>query len=468
MLVLLHVVLSLLSAGHALIMKRDPRSALGWITICLTVPVLGPFLYWSMGVNRLRRQAQQWQERGRRLAGRPVPVASQQAADELPQQGVHLEELRILADRVVSTRLLPGNGIELLHNGEEAYPAMLAAIEGAEHSVNLSTYIFDSDEVGCLFAAALIRAAGRGVAVRIIIDGLGEKYSHPYARKLFKGSRVQVRQYLPLRQGIYVNLRNHRKLLVIDGTAAFTGGMNIGKRHLVARHDAPPVVRDLHFRVTGPVVADLQKVFLEDWYFVSGEAVDDGRYFPPLPQCGAALARVISDGPDKELSKLHWIIMGALACSRERVEIMTPYFIPDRSLISALVTASLRGVRVTLVLPALNNLPYVHWASRAYLWELLQHGIRIFHQPPPFVHTKMLIVDGVWSLIGSANLDPRSLRLNFELNLEIYDPDVRKLLSDEFAASVDLSHETTLEEMDGRSLPVKLRDSAAKLFSPYL
>ncbi|HEY6837872.1 MAG TPA: phospholipase D-like domain-containing protein [Geobacteraceae bacterium] len=168
------------------------------------------------------------------------------------------------------------------------------------------------------------------------------------------------------------------------------------------------------------------------------------------------------------MRKLHWIIMGALACAQREVAIMTPYFIPDRPLVAALVTAALRDVKVTLVLPAKNNLPYVHWATRAYLWELLQQGIRVYYQPPPFVHTKMLLVDGVWSLIGSANLDPRSLRLNFELNMEVYDAPFCHELNAEFNTTVLASREVTLEEMDARSLPEKLRDGAAKLFSPYL
>ena len=178
--------------------------------------------------------------------------------------------------------------------------------------------------------------------------------------------------------------------------------------------------------------------------------------------------KAIADGPDKDLRKLLWIIMGALSCAGERVQIMTPYFIPDRALISTLITTAMRGVDVSLILPASNNLPLVHWATRSYLWELLQSGIRIYYQPPPFVHTKLFLVDGLWSLIGSANLDPRSLRLNFELNLEIYDCQFTGLLERHYLNALSRSREITLEEMDGRSLPEKLRDGAAKLFSPYL
>jgi cardiolipin synthase len=461
---------SLLAASHALLWKRDPRSALGWITVCLTLPLAGPLLYWSMGINRISRKARRWQESGRRLAGpdtfqaypleRPFP--------EQPPEASHLRELRYLSDRVVASPLTPGNRILPLHNGDQAYPAMLESIAAAQQSIHLSTYIFDSDATGRLFIEALTAAASRGVEVRVIVDGLGEKYSFPTSRRLLRGTGVRIVRFLPIRKGGRLNLRNHRKILVVDGSIGFTGGMNIGGRHMVESAETPSPVIDLHFRVDGPLVADLQRVFLEDWFFVTGRLLDDEHFFPLLPAAGTAIARAIGDGPDKEFRKLHWIIMGALSCAEKNVMIMTPYFIPDRALISALATTAMRGIEVRLVLPALNNLPYVHWASRSYLWELLECGIRIFYQPPPFAHTKLFLVDGLWSLIGSANLDPRSLRLNFELNLEVYNGNLTGVLERHFEEVVSRSREITLEEMDGRPLAEKLRDGAAKLLSPYL
>ncbi len=463
------VFLSLVSACHALLFKLDPRAALGWIVTCLTIPIIGPFLYWSAGINRIRLRARQWLDSGRRLAGWDNFPGRQEAAVTFQLSGYeHLAELRKLADRVVSFPLVGGNLLTPLVNGENAYPVMLEAIDSAQHSINLSTYIFDSDATGHSFIERLKRAAERGVEVRVIIDSLGEKYSCPTARKLLKGSKVKVGRFLPLRQGWYLNLRNHRKILVVDGCKAFTGGMNIGDRHMIKGSTKARPVADMHFMVEGPVVGEIQGVFLEDWYFSTGELISDRRLFPDLSAAGPALARGIGDGPDKDLRKLHWIIMGALSCARKRVRIMTPYFIPDRPLVSALSTAALRGVEVTLVLPSVNNLPYVHWATRAYLWELLQEGIRVLYQPPPFVHTKLFLVDGVWSLIGSANLDPRSLRLNFELNLEIYDAEFTGLLEREFDATLRRSREVTLAEVDGRPLPERVRDGMAKLFSPYL
>ena len=470
LLVSVSVLVSILSAGHALLYKRDPRSASGWIGICLSLPLFGPLLYWTMGVNRIHRRARHWLESGRRLTGwasfpeRP----GGEVVTVLPPGAEHLTELRRIGDRVGNFPLVPGNRVVPLVNGGNAYPAMLAAIEAALHSVHLSTYIFDGDETGGRFAAALGNAAARGVEVRVIVDSLGEKYSRPTVRKMLKGSGVEIGRFLPLTREIYVNLRNHRKVLVVDGCRAFTGGMNIGDRHVAAGATGVPAVADVHFMVEGPAVADLQRNFLGDWHFVTGEILKDPRLFPLLSPAGSALARVVADGPEKEFRKIHQIIMGALACARSHVRIMTPYFIPDQPLISALVTAALRGVEVTLVLPARNNLPYVHWATRAYLWEFLKQGIRVFYQPPPFVHTKILLVDGVWSLIGSANLDPRSLRLNFELDMEVYDRSLTGLLEQHFARALAVSRPVTLAEVDGRPLPVKIMDGVAKLFSPYL
>jgi cardiolipin synthase len=244
--------------------------------------------------------------------------------------------------------------------------------------------------------------------------------------------------------------------------------MNIAERHLVSSPTWRLPVADLHFRVDGPVVADMQKAFLEDWYFATGQLPDVEGQFLEIETAGSALVRAIADGPDREFRKLHALILGACSSAKKRIQIMTPYFIPDRASLAVLCTAALRGVEVVLVLPEINNLPLVHWASRAYLWELLQQGVRVFYQPAPFAHSKLMVVDGLWCLVGSANLDPRSLRLNFEFNLEVYDRQLAAWLEEMMAAAMGRGREVTLEEMDGRPLPERLRDGAAKLLSPYL
>jgi len=456
------------AAGHALLHKRDPRSALVWVTMSLTVPVVGALAYWLLGINRISRRALRWQQRRQQLAGAELELSCSCQPPILPDAFVHLQDLMALGDRVVRNRLQAGNRIELLENGEGAYPAMLAAIEQARETINLSSYIFDGDGVGASFVTALTAATARGVAVRVVVDALGERYSKLSAREALAGTGVDLRLYLPLSKGPFINLRNHRKLLIVDGVVAFTGGMNIRSRHCVRQTAVQEATRDLHFRVQGPVVASLQRIFLEDWHFVSGQLVEDPRFFPPLEPCGSAVVRAIGDGPDREFRKLEWIVMGALSSARRRVRIMTPYFIPDRPMIVALTTAALRGVEISLVLPGHNNLPFVAWASRASYWELLKNGIRIYEQQAPFNHAKLLQIDDCWTLIGSANLDTRSLRLNFELNLSVYDLPFAAAINHYFELALSQSCPVTLAQIDSRPLLIRLRDGVARLFSPYL
>lgn len=462
--------ISLISAGHALLYKRDSRSALGWMSLSLTLPLIGPFMYWCLGINRISRRARSWYKSGRRLSGVEIYPINEWEGNfvQLPPEAHHLRDLRALADRVVRTRLREGNRITPLVNGEEAYPAMLAAIGRARESINLSSYIFDAEGIGDMFVTSLKQAADRGVEVRVIIDAMGEKYSIRSPIAELAGSGVRHVRYLPLRQGAYINLRNHRKLLIIDGREAFTGGMNIRSRHQPSKTPQQIAIHDMHFCVEGPVVNDLQRAFLEDWYFVTGERMDTPRFFPAVGRQGNVIARCISDGPDREFRKLEQIIMGALTCANRSVLIMTPYFVPDRQMVSALITAALRGVDVRIVLPGRNNLPLVHWATRALLGELLANGVRAYYQPPPFVHTKLFLVDDIWALIGSANLDTRSLRLNFELNLSVMDPEFAAVIREHFEKALAASHKITLGELKRRAMPFKLRDNFARLFSPYL
>ena len=459
---------ALWAAGHALLHKRDPRSALVWVTVSLTLPWVGALAYWILGINRITRRALHLKPPGWRLDIGQALAQHRTSSAAVPDGCEGLRELAVLGDRVVHNRLQPGNRVEALENGEQAYPAMLAAIASATSSIHLSSYIFDGDGAGEPFIQALRDAAARGVAVRVIVDAMGERYSRCTARQALAGSGVDIRLYLPLGKGPFINLRNHRKLLLVDGREAFSGGMNIRSNHCLQLVGPEEATRDLHFRLQGPVVADLQRVFLEDWHFVAGTVPPLDRLFPALERCGSAVVRAIGDGPDREFRKLEWIVMGALAVARRQVRIMTPYFVPDRAMVTALITAALRGVEVTLLLPAHNNLPFVAWASRAGYWELLKHGVRIFEQGPAFVHTKLLSVDDCWSLIGSANLDTRSLRLNFELNLSIYDRAFAAVVADHFDRALAAARSITLAEMDGRPLAVKLRDGVARLFSPYL
>ncbi len=466
----MHLLLVAGTAGHALLFKRDPRGSWGWIVVCLVFPLVGPLFYLLFGINRVQTRAMRLRRHLPFLfpfqpEPPSIPVAYHPEA-HLPDE---FTTIAGISDKVMRRPLLKGNRVDMLHNGEEAYPAMLAAAENAEKSLFLATYILESNHTGHKFIDALARAKDRGAEVRVLLDGIGELYSFPRSGKLLAKRGVRVARFMPptlIPPSLHVNLRNHRKILVADGRIAFVGGMNIGDRHLAADEKRPSRVKDMHFRVTGPVVRQIEEVFVDDWAFVTGENISPT--VQDLDPAGKAVCRAIVDGPDKDLDKLAVILAGAVSAARSRILIVTPYFLPSREMIGALQSAALRGVDVHVLLPEKNNLPFVHWAARNMLWELLQWGIRIFYQPPPFVHTKLFVVDDYYVQVGSANMDPRSLRLNFELVLEAFDRDLALRLTEFVDDCRSRSKEVLLADLDSRPIPVKVRDSLAWLFSPYL
>jgi cardiolipin synthase len=471
MITVLAIGIATVSAGHALLSKRDPKAAIGWIAVCILFPFAGPFLYYLFGINRVRTRAQKLQRRSELLLAAEAMPLKKQKIGLVTDAGSQSEnpELVHVSDIITDRPLVGGNLIEVLHNGEQTYPEMLAAIENARQSLFLATYIFETDHTGRSFIDALSRAVQRGVDVKVIVDGLSDICHLPRASRLLKKRGIPVVSFLPpqlIPPTVHLNLRNHRKILVADGEIGFTGGINIGDSHLAEQHENSNRVVDLHFRLKGPVVEQIEQVFIDDWGFLTGEY--DGVGQGESTQEGSTVCRVITEGPNEDLDKLAMILIGAVSAARTSVVIMTPYFLPPRGLLAALQAAALRGLRVTVILPAKNDSRLVHWATRKLLWELLERGVQIYYQPPPFVHTKLVIIDEHYVHIGSANIDPRSLRLNFELAVEVFDRPLAELLTEHVRAVIKRSKVVTLEDMDGRSLPVKVRDSMAWLLSPYL
>jgi cardiolipin synthase len=450
-----------LAAGvtaHALLTKRDVAAAFAWIGIAWLSPFAGTAMYLMFGVNRVVRRARRL---GRRR-GEPDGAAPP------PQALGHLMPLCAAGGRITGRPALPDNAVEMLGEAARAYPRMLAAISGAEASIALSSYIFRGDRVGMAFVHALAAAQRRGVEVRVLVDGMGGKWLRAPASRALRRAGVTAARFLhswlPWRMPL-LNLRNHKKLLVIDGTFGFTGGLNIGVENL-RDNLAPDAVRDTHFCVQGPVVAQMMADFAEDWAFTTGETLAGDAWFPPLYPRGEATARVVTSGPDAELERIRTVILSALATASRSVRLATPYFVPDELLQSALGLAALRGVAVDIVLPAKSDHRMLDWAARASLRPMLEAGCRIWLGGPPFDHSKLLVVDGAWSLIGSANWDMRSLRLNFELDVEVYDTALAAELDDHIATAGTKA--LTLAEIEARSLPIALRDAASRLLLPYV
>ncbi len=361
-----------------------------------------------------------------------------------------------------------GKVVAILECGDQAYPQMLAAIDGAKSHVRLATYIFRADEIGLQFIDALSRAHLRGVKVRVLIDGFGGGFLLSPAYRALRRRGVPAARFLhsvlPWKMP-FLDLRLHKKILAVDGETAFVGGLNIGAENVIAKRPKAPV-RDTHFRVEGTIIRQIEQEFDDDWSFTTGEDPIGSDSAREAPAVGGSTMRTIAAGPDQEVDQLILVLLSAINLARHSIRIATPYFVPDEQLITALQLAALRGVDVHIVLPAHNNHRLVAWAALPHMRPLAETGCQLWLCAPPFDHSKLMTIDGQWSLIGSANWDIRSLRLNFELTVEFYDTD----LSSQLAKIIDARcvQPITLEEIDKRRFIVKLRDAAARLSMPYI
>ena len=457
---IMHFVLAAGVTLHVLAHNRNPGSAVSWIGLAWLSPVVGSVLYLFLGINRVQRRA--------RSAGAVAPDQAMLASSPPPAGCAHLAGLELAARQISRRNIQPGNAIAMLANGDAAYPQMIAAIEGASASVALSSYIFRADSAGNEFIAALSAARQRGVEVRVLIDGYGGGYLRSATYRKLRRAGVAVARFmhsaLPWRMP-FLNLRSHRKILCVDGCIAFTGGLNIGAENVLAGNPHHPVL-DTHFRLDGPVVAQLCEAFAGQWYFTTGETLAGPAWFPGLAAAGDSLARVITSGPDQDLEKIELLVLEAIACARSSIQIMTPYFLPDDRIITALALAAMRNVGVDIVLPANSNHPTVDWAMRAHIGPLLAAGCRVWAHAPPFDHSKLLAVDQVWCFVGSTNWDMRSFRLNFEVNVEVYQSDLVQQVSAKITANQ--TTRLTVAELEPRSAAVRLRNNAAHLMLPYL
>lgn len=451
---------------HVLANRTDVRAGAGWIALAWLSPFVGSVLYFLLGINRITRRAC----RMRRVAPRRQETFSQ-SDPSIIVDAPHLGPLAVLSERVSGTQLLAGNRLEPLLNGDAAYAAMISAIEEAERYVVLCSYIFRPDEAGMPVIEALLRARQRGVEVRVLLDGIGAGYFRSPTVERLAGAGVPVARFLhswlPWRMPL-LNLRLHKKIVVVDGRVGFTGGMNIGAENLVWSHRDGGGVQDIQFRIEGPVVADLAATFEQDWLFTTGQPARPPGVNATVEPVGTAFARGIQSGPDEDVMKIEAALIGAINAARSRIHIVTPYFLPDRTLQMALVFALLRGVSIDIVIPRRSNHPVIDWSTRAQIGSLVERGCRFHLSERPFDHSKLMTVDGVWSLVGSANWDVRSLRLNFEFDLEIWDRaftgEIDGIFENKMAGSRQLRRKDLLAT--GRLL--RMRNAAARLLLPYL
>jgi cardiolipin synthase len=463
-LTLIHVVFALAVTLHVLWHKREVGSTIAWMGLAWLSPIIGSLLYLLFGINRVHRKAHRMRRRRAVAPGKAYGAAA--ACED------HLTALERAAGVITDRPLLGGNAITLLRNGDEAYPAMIAAIDQAKCSLCLSSYIFHDDAAGTPFIEALIRAQQRGVAVRVLIDGIGSGYLRAPVFEQLRAAGVSVARFLHSLlpwQMTFLNLRNHRKILVVDGQQGFLGGINISAGNLQDSGSADPI-RDVHFQISGPVIGQITEAFVADWYFTTGEELSGDIWYPLPPESdrlpGRALARIITAGPDQEVAKLSLVLLQAIGCARQSIKIATPYFLPEEALIAALGLAAMRGVAVDIVIPAKSDHRLTDWAIQAHIAPLLRAGANISRASGPFEHSKLFTIDDSWALVGSANWDIRSLRLNFEITMEVYDAG----FAAEIGRQIDRRKDgaLTLDQIEHLPWALQLRNLAARLMLPYL
>jgi cardiolipin synthase len=481
---LVNLVLMTGCIAWALMTKSDSTSAVAWCLLIFFLPLVGAALFYLLGyqhverpLHRKRRHKQHYQSPAARTgADSAEPPLTDGQAELHDVAGVY-REMHTVAKRSGAYPLTLGNRIDIFHEGRPAFDAMFAAVENARHHIHLLTFIFQWDELGCEFLNMLMRKAKEGVHVRLLYDAMGSRrLTHKKLRDLL-ACGGQAMPFMPvsiLRRRMQVNLRNHRKILVVDGQVGFVGGLNVGDEYLgrLARFG---FWRDTHLRVEGPAVGDLQRVFAEDWDFASGEQIAqpdkpalNERYFHPRPVDGSYPVQVIESGPDRDIKGIREIYFAAILKARKRVWIASPYFVPDNGLRDALRLAGRLGVDVRFLGQNHPDKWLAQFAARYHWSQVLPSGIKVYQYTKGMMHSKVVMVDGIWASVGTANFDNRSLYLNFEVNTLIYS---RAAVAElEAAFERDLQDAILLDRhiYARRPFPGRFLENACRLFSPVL
>lgn len=482
----LHLTLFLLVSLHCLRTRREAASALLWIFVTWSIPIFGALFYVIFGINRMPRKVWHKQRADSTL------LAERQARENetLPMtcwRAVHdslaaepgdadAREINGIMDHILPNHpLLGGNQIHPLVDGDATFPAMLEAIRRAKHHVHLQSFIIGNDPIGRQFLDLLAKKAREGVIIRVLFDRFGStgavitRLFSPYQHvpNLHICGWTQANAF---KRQFQINLRNHRKIMVIDGHTAFFGGINLHEEN-ITKTGQPPI-RDYHFAVQGAIVQELQYSFLRDWYFMTDEDPEtllQETYFPHTPAAGLIQARVVNSGPTPdEMGNIADVLFECLVSARRQLLVVTPYFIPPQDILHAFRAAASRGVDVQLVIPQYNNHFYAGLAGKALYEEMLIAGVRIFERQPPFMHAKALLMDDKLALIGSANLDVRSLRLNYETNLLVFDADYVNTLKRIVLADIAQSVELSLHAWQIRPMHHRLMENFCHLLMPIL
>ncbi len=445
--------------------KRSPISTLAWILALTFLPYIGLILYFFIGPHRVRRKRIR---HSRSTMEVRAQLAAEIASHPLDVTAPHRVQLATLAVRASGSLMSTAKNITVLGGGKQCFDAIEEAIRGAKHHVHVLYYIFEGDRTGTRLRDALVERAKAGVKVRFLTDGVGTSLSRRF-KKPMREAGIELARFNPLALGQFlprVQLRNHRKIVIVDGHVGFLGGINVGDEYdeSVSQRDA---FRDTHVRIVGNAVRELQFTFLEDWHFSTNEVIRDRGLFPPPDASEQQAAIIVPSGPDQEWEAIEHIYFTAITQADEFIQLTTPYFVPDEPVRVALCAAALRGVRVEILVPRRSDSLIVTAAARSYFDELLRAGAHVYEYPR-MVHAKTMVVDGKIAIVGSANLDNRSFRLNFEVSSLFYDETAIAELSRLFEVDKHKCRHITLKMRAKLSLPMRFAEASARLLSPLL
>jgi cardiolipin synthase A/B len=468
---LLGYVLTLLLLPVVLLTKKEqPVSTVAWVMAIVTMPLVGGFLFAVFGVNRVaHRRLQNKQRAHQSVSGLLPPIADSPVLQDA-ECGPVPAVLRRIARRLGNTRAMWGNEVVVLHDADRVFEEIEAAIQSAQSSIHLEYYIWQPDRTGTRLRDLLIEKARAGVKVRFLFDTLGSIWLTRRFLEPMRDAGIHVATFVPGRtlfERWSINLRSHRKIIIVDGRVGFTGGMNVGDEYL-GQDPYFGYWRDTHLRLQGPVVLQLQEVFALDWMYATREQLYQPELFPVAAQSGSVTAQVLAGGPDDDESTFHTLMFAAINEARLSVTLMTSYFVPPPAIVTALEAAALRGVRVRIMVSGPKTYWFTRHACRSYYETLLQTGVEIYEYRRGQQHAKSLAIDNCWSLVGTPNCDSRSLFLNFEVAVAIYDAAIAEQLHEHFDLDTPDALKIELATWSRRSIVERLNENFCRMFSPVL
>lgn len=454
--------------------KRSPFKTAAWILVLILLPIFGVIFYLIFGQEYRKRKL--FSRSGIKSLGQIRNLSTKQLR-EIGKTHLNLNEKILEKENIIklllnnsSALLTTGNKLKILNDGKKTFEAIFEAIKNAWHHIHLEYYIFSNDKIGNQLKDLLIEKSRQGIEIRIIVDDVGSWGLNKKFINELKENGIEIYPFMEVRfprLTSRVNFRNHRKILIIDGKIGFTGGINIADRYIDGIKKIGPW-RDTHLQITGDAVACLQIIFTADWYFVINENLTGKKYFPPFTEKAETAVQISASGPDSDWENIAQAFFSAIANARKRVFITTPYLMPPPNIISALKTAALSNVDVRIIIPEKSDAFIPRWSSFSYIGELLEAGIKIYFYKAGFIHSKYIVVDNVFSTIGTTNLDFRSLETNFEINAFIYDEKFTAKLVQTFKTDLQNSCEIKLKEWQLRPWHKKFRESLAHIVSPML